>query len=642
MLYNIHYDVCALAVSIITILGILFAKDLKRIENRVFFAVVVVASLAAVFDIISAYTISYPENYSVGFRFWINYFFLFFHNMSPVMIYSYVVFSSGVTYRGKVDWYWATALPFCVTISLFIVQLFTPVIFLFEPDLTYTHGVLFYWLYISTSLYMLFILVHLIRFRKAMPRGRAGFLVLFIGGMFVSVVVQAINPRMLIELFVQSVSYVGILVTIEDLSDVYDPKTGIYNRKSFEKECQRLIESGNHFHVAVIKIVNLPRYMSILGISAINNILAILGKSLEREHKDVIPYYLGQGNFGLIYKKSDHSVVDHMEEDLKRCAVMDWEYKGVSLEFREVIFLVHVPEEFHSIDLLSTVIDRVEPPLSTERYRFLQGDDLKPIFREQEVAQALARAQENHSFKVYYQPIWDSTTGMIHSAEALIRLFDEDMGFVPPDEFIRVAEQNGTIIEIGEFVFEEVCRFMSQNHLQDLGVEFVEVNLSTVQCMADNLPATFQRIMDKYGVSASSLNLEITESAAVENHHRLKKTMDELRAMGFTFSMDDYGTGYSNIQNIFSMDFDIIKIDKSILWDADKGVMGDVILASTIKMIKDMDRRIVTEGVETLEQRDKLVELGCDYCQGYYYSKPVPGNEFIAYVTEFNQNAQVS
>ncbi|MBQ9632648.1 MAG: EAL domain-containing protein, partial [Lachnospiraceae bacterium] len=253
-----------------------------------------------------------------------------------------------------------------------------------------------------------------------------------------------------------------------------------------------------------------------------------------------------------------------------------------------------------------------------------------------EVEQAIRRAIDNRSFKIHYQPIWDSGTGLIHSAEALIRLIDDELGFISPEEFIRIAEHNGTIITIGEIVFEEVCRFIRDRDLDSLGMEFIEVNLSAVQCMQKDLPRYIIGTIKDYGVDGSQINLEVTESFAVQSEELLRHSMEEMRKEGITFSMDDFGTGYSNLQKVFSMGYDIVKIDKSILWAADEDFSARVLLESTIQMIKDMDRRIVVEGVETAEHRDMLKSLGVDFCQGFFFSRALAEEEFVDYVKNFN------
>ena len=149
--------------------------------------------------------------------------------------------------------------------------------------------------------------------------------------------------------------------------------------------------------------------------------------------------------------------------------------------------------------------------------------------------------------------------------------------------------------------------------------------------MNKNLVSDFVAILEKYQVPAGCINLEITESAAANNEAGLQQTIHELKNVGFTFSLDDYGTGYSNFSYMFDMPFRIIKLDKSILWKAEDNTNARIILTDTIKMMKRMNLEIVVEGVETEEQRMLLEELDCDYLQGYFFSKPIRKKEFMEY-----------
>ena len=174
------------------------------------------------------------------------------------------------------------------------------------------------------------------------------------------------------------------------------------------------------------------------------------------------------------------------------------------------------------------------------------------------------------------------------------------------------------------------------------GIEYIEVNLSVVQCMSKNLKQLFDETLARYSLDAKYINLEITESATTGNQKVLFDTIKLLNESGFTFSLDDYGTGYSNITYMYDMPFSIIKIDKSILWKAKDPKTGEgqknaiIFLENTIRMLKEMKYSVLVEGVETLEQKMFLESLNCDYQQGYYFSKPVQKQVFADYLRVVN------
>ena len=260
--------------------------------------------------------------------------------------------------------------------------------------------------------------------------------------------------------------------------------------------------------------------------------------------------------------------------------------------------------------------------------------DFKQIERNNYIEKIIKRAIDEDHFKIYYQPIYSMEKEKITSAEALLRLIDPDDGFISPGEFIPIAEKNGMIIPIGEIVFDKVFRFMKENNLAKLGIEYIEVNLSVVQCMQSELANSVLTIMDRYGIEKKMVNLEITETVATNSPKVLLKNMKILSDNGVTFSMDDFGTGYSNISATAAMPLDIIKLDKSLIDMAYSSQRGKEILMGVVTMVDRMGFKIVAEGIEEKEQFEMLREQGIDYIQGYYFSKPLPEKEFLEYLSK--------
>jgi len=244
----------------------------------------------------------------------------------------------------------------------------------------------------------------------------------------------------------------------------------------------------------------------------------------------------------------------------------------------------------------------------------------------------LDRGFTNNSYEVYYQPIFDLKNKRFNSAEALIRLKDEKYGYISPGVFIPYAEKNGTIHKIGMFVLEEVCKFISSEGFKKLGLDYIEVNLSSVQCLKNGFFTKVMSLIKKYGVNPDTINLEITETADPFSEKIMNRNINKLKKEGFTFSLDDYGTGYSNLRRISLLPLNIIKIDKTFVDSmADEKMRGALI--HTINMIKSLNVKIVVEGVETKEALDLFNECECEYIQGYYFSKPLPIDEFKEFIS---------
>ncbi|MDE6421733.1 MAG: EAL domain-containing protein, partial [Lachnospiraceae bacterium] len=250
----------------------------------------------------------------------------------------------------------------------------------------------------------------------------------------------------------------------------------------------------------------------------------------------------------------------------------------------------------------------------------------------------IEQALENESFQVYYQPIYSTKQGRITSAEALLRLFDPQRGFISPELLIHAAEKSGAIHRIGEFVFEKVCRFIASESFEKLGLDYIEVNLSVAQIMKADLADKLLAIMDKYHISADKINLEITESATAYEQKAMTENLEALAQAGLSFSLDDYGTGYSNIKRVIQLPLKIIKLDKSFVDEKNNPKMW-IVIKNTVKMLKDMDMEVVVEGVETQEALDEFAGLQCDFIQGYFFSKPIPKKDFVTFIANANKEA---
>ncbi len=249
------------------------------------------------------------------------------------------------------------------------------------------------------------------------------------------------------------------------------------------------------------------------------------------------------------------------------------------------------------------------------------------------VLDILTRAVQEKAFDVVYQPIYSKTKKRYSSAEALVRLKDTTtVGFISPEYFIPLAEEQGLINELDNIVFEKVCEFAAREKLWQYGIDYIEVNLSGMHSVDQSVVAQLTRIMTKHGVHPGFFNLEITETASIDGGEMLEYNMDRFRKMGCHFSMDDFGTGYSNLAQMARVHFDLVKLDKSLIWpcfgeDPDEPM---IILNSCIDMILLLGVKIVAEGVETREQAELLLNKGVEYLQGYLFSKPVNENDFMA------------
>ena len=225
--------------------------------------------------------------------------------------------------------------------------------------------------------------------------------------------------------------------------------------------------------------------------------------------------------------------------------------------------------------------------------------------------------------EVYYQPIIKLKDESLCSLEALLRIKDEKGEFVNPEQIIYIAETEGLINELGDIIFNEICKFMSS--LKNLNYKNVPiaVNLSVLQLGKTNFIDSFENIVSQYNLELKDFNFEITETRAMENLDNLFKTLLELKGFGCEISLDDFGTGYASLSQLHNLPVDIVKIDKSFTFRIDNDIHAKNMVKAMVLMTKGLNCKVIIEGVETKENIKWLREIGVDFAQGYYFSKPL-------------------
>lgn len=258
--------------------------------------------------------------------------------------------------------------------------------------------------------------------------------------------------------------------------------------------------------------------------------------------------------------------------------------------------------------------------------------------RKLRLEHSLRFALQNDEFQLHYQPIVESISAKVCGLEVLLRWNSPEYGTVPPVEFIPLAEENGTIVTIGEWVLDSASRF-AQKHLDDSRKElFLSVNLSARQLVREDFSNRVRMILQETGFPAQRLQLEITETLMMENVVASGRSLSELRQQGIRIALDDFGTGYSSLTYLKRLPIQVVKIDKSFVDDVSVGKVSGAILETIIRLAHEMGLNVVAEGVETELQWRILVDRNCDMIQGYRVSRPLPEEQIIQWIRENEQD----
>lgn len=425
----------------------------------------------------------------------------------------------------------------------------------------------------------------------------------------------------------------------ESTSLITDNHTELFNVTGFLKYTEEQLRYNRKIKVVNIHFGGLNYVRNQFGNQQADAILSELGGIIEN-YTNRPSFYINSSNLiSIIDTEKQDIVIRQLQANLGN----DFHVQNTSIQ-SEITYLIMDPsyvnniDEFH--DILNYVTEEASKNLYCEPVLELGGELIDKLRRVQTIITILQNAILNDGFNILYQPIYNTKTHTFSSSEALIRIKDTDtLGFISPEEFIPIAEKYGLISQIGYIVFNKVCSFAKEEKLWEKGVDYIEINLSAIQSIDTRLPEQLHDILEFYNIKPSFINLEITETAAVNSEKQLSENMTELKKLGCTFSMDDFGTGYSNLSQIAQMGYDIIKLDKSLIWPcfgAYANQKSIVILENIVNMILNLGIHIVAEGIETKEQVQFLENIGVHYLQGYYFSRPITESQYLMYLDDNN------
>jgi EAL domain-containing protein (putative c-di-GMP-specific phosphodiesterase class I) len=266
--------------------------------------------------------------------------------------------------------------------------------------------------------------------------------------------------------------------------------------------------------------------------------------------------------------------------------------------------------------------------LGKNSYSFYNAGMDKQSAKQHLLEGYLRKALEKNELSLFYQPKISLETGKIVGAEALIRWYHPELGMISPSEFISIAEKTGLVIAIGNWIIKNACKQAKVWHEMGFKEFVVAVNLSAYQFRQGDISHVIAETLWETGLAPSALDLEITESVIMENPEKSVLMLHVLRSMGVSISIDDFGTGYSSLAQLKSLPFQSLKIDQSFVRNLEVDpAYNRTIIATIVSMAKQLGLKVIAEGVETEEQRIFLTHLGCDYVQGYLFSKPVEVGE---------------
>lgn len=403
-----------------------------------------------------------------------------------------------------------------------------------------------------------------------------------------------------------------------------DTLTGIYNHEAFQLRASNLIQENRDVSYALV-------YFNISCFKVINELF-------NRETGDMILRTAAAYLKTIVNKRglagrlaADHFAIcipkDMLDIDLVLQG-MDGVMRSLAI-YRNLVFYAGIYNVDNIYLSVTQMLDRANMALNTvkgqykERYAIYDEQLRTSMIEEQMIVREMELALESRQFSIYLQPIYNADTRKTIAAEALVRWVHPDQGLLSPVKFMKIFEKNGFITRLDRYVWEEACRFLSSQRERGLPVVPISINMSRLNLYDNSFIEVLLGLVRKYDLQPDMLNIEITETAYVENPQQLIKTLKRLQGYGFRVIMDDFGSGYSSLNMLKKLPVNILKIDRDFVQEMEHSQRTAIILKSIVQMANWLDIDIVVEGVETESQVKMLQDLGCKYIQGYYFCKPI-------------------
>jgi diguanylate cyclase (GGDEF)-like protein/PAS domain S-box-containing protein len=419
----------------------------------------------------------------------------------------------------------------------------------------------------------------------------------------------------------------------------FDTLTKLPNRALLiDRVEQTIAEAERHAYPFGLIMLDLDRFKEIndtLGHTLGDVLLCEVANRLE---KCVRPYdtvaRLGGDEFGILVSEMRvPENITRVADKVLQAFDQPFVVNGHDVFVTASLGIAAYPSDSHAVDDLLKYADSAlfhAKHLGRNNFQFYSADLTIKAAERREVETNLRFALKKEEFLLHYQPLVDLATREIIGAEALLRWQHESGKLIMPDKFIGIAEETGLIIPIGEWVMRSACQVaVALNRGRPRPVT-VAVNLSTRQFLHNDLVSSIQAILAETGCHTDWIKLEITESLLLENTDNIQRMLQSLSAMGLCISIDDFGTGYSALSYLHRFPVRELKIDRSFTSDITDNAERALIVQAIISLARNLNKNVVAEGVETLEQADYLHKMGCPQAQGYLFSKPLPLEQFLA------------
>ena len=630
MMYNADFLIAAVVILLLVLRNFLDQKRAEDLNSRVFLFFAVIGILDVIAELVSNYYITSGDgDFGLAAVVTTTIFYLF-QALLPYALLCYIM----TLHDNKLISVKKMLLAGLATIllaSIVLTNPFTEKLFYFDVSAGYVEGPWYRLMYYSALFHLAVILILVISWRKEFgPRKTKVILdILILCGC--GVVIQLLHYPLLMTGFGMSLGILALFLTINNPNANRDSLTGVYNHLYLTRRSDELIAAGKSFHIITIYLYQLKHINKVAGVEGGDYILQLTAKKLEELCGSRVFRITGKRFLVLTMSLQEY---EYYITQIKKMFETDMQLDADSSKPATPVILsgiVHgqklgtsglmleYAEYLESLSMQNGVIEVIQDDQQT----------MDGFLYNKKVEQYLHTAIAQDLFEVYYQPVYSTEKNDFVTLEALSRLHHPELGWIAPDVFIQIAEKNHMIEQITDLQFKRICMFINEHRGLMKKLFNIKVNLSSLDLMRSDCSSHFIRMMDDMDIHHDWIQFEITETVATEYNAGLGMVIDGFMAAGVRLCLDDFGSGYANLNTVMRLPFSAIKIDRTLLFDICNDKKRAMFYQSIVETFHRMGYSIVSEGVETEEEMSLLSSWGVDMIQGYYFSRPLPVDELL-------------
>lgn len=642
-MYNLNIQFQCVGLILVIMLLILSAgrKNLHLITDRAFAMLLNMVCLSLIFDILSIFTINYTNiiGSTINQAVCKTYIVTLVGVAACTLMYSFSEIYSGSLFRKKI-----------LLIYLIPAAVAVPGVYLtrlgchLDSASIYTYGPSTNIGSTAVTLYLGTAIVYLCIFKKKINARRRKSILLFALALLGTGLFQNFNRRFLVAGIAMAVAIIYIYLTLENPDDYIDHLTGTFNSGAFVRYVMGMSLENKKISIIGVNFTGYKFVKDIYGEKLFGKLLKQLIAYLESFPQSRV-FYMGESDFRLILRGED-GFANNVQK-IRQDFMNEWTIDDVDVELPASVVAFPADRMNSSYEQTLNVFEHFMDQVkydSEVSYIFIDTKELRDKETNDRIERLVADAIASDGIEAYYQPIYDIHTGRIAAAEALARIMDSNGEVILNDELLPVAEKSGMILKIGMRAFENVCRFIRDNDIHELGLERIGINLSAVQCMQRDMADTLIDIMNKYGVQGSDVMFEITDNSAQYSRDTLMRNMNRLIANGSEFAMDRFGRKNNGIIDLVEMPVTAVKLDRSTIKYCCMSQNAKIKEAGEfmVKVVRQMDNLVVAVGVENEEEYTILKHLGVRYMQGRYFLGPADERKFKETCLKYRDSADGS